>query len=74
MCWLLVLPCVLAWRWDVQARREFALALPRGELAREERAVWAGLNAIPLWQLLLLLAPAFSLAAFRVWLGVLGSG
>lgn len=72
-----MLPCTLVWRWDVQARREFALALPRGELPPEERGAWAGLNCVPLPQLLLLLLPAFSLTVFRIWilaLGALGRG
>lgn len=65
-CWLLVFPCVLAVCGGLAARREFALSLPRGALPRAELSWWAALPVPPLWQVVLLLMPAFSLAVFRV--------
>ena len=65
-CWLLVFPCVLALCGCLTARREFALRLPRGAMPREERAWWAALAVPPLWQIMLLFMPAFSLAVYRI--------
>ena len=65
-CWLLVFPCVLAACGSLAARREFALSLPRGAMPRAERSWWAALAVPPLWQVLLLFMPAFSLAVYRI--------
>ena len=65
-CWLLVLPCTLALRGAMAARREFVLRLPRGAMPQAERSWWAALNVPPLWQILLLFMPAFSMSVFRI--------
>ncbi|PSC68197.1 gamma-tocopherol methyltransferase isoform A [Micractinium conductrix] len=38
ICWLCVVPCVLVCRWEITARREFALTLPHDALPPAERA------------------------------------
>ncbi len=65
-CWLLVLPCTLAICGALAARREFVLRLPRGAMAQPERSWWAGLAVPPLWQILLLFMPAFSMSLYRI--------
>ncbi|PRW45549.1 hypothetical protein C2E21_6053 [Chlorella sorokiniana] len=65
-CWLLVLPCALALCGAMAARREFVLRLPRGAMPQQERSWWAALAVPPLWQILLLFMPAFSLSVYRI--------
>ena len=74
---MLVLPSLLVWSHEREARREFALrppaaALPHGALPRAERAWWGARPAPPLWQLCLLVGAA-AMTAWRVTIAALAA-
>ena len=66
VCWLFLLPCMLAAAWDASARRTYALALPAGAMLATERAWWASLCVPSNAQLAFLFMPAISTAVWRI--------
>lgn len=64
--WLGVLPCLLVAAREANARKEFALALPRGMLPAAERSAWAAAVVPSSWLITLLFMPAVSLLAWRI--------
>lgn len=69
-----MLPSLLACRWEFTARKEFVMSprlgatVPGADRARlaDDRARWAASPCPPLWMVLGLFMPAFSMAQFRL--------